>query len=39
MASTLSKAFAEYFTGFAECFRHSAKQLISVVIIYMKERF
>jgi hypothetical protein len=36
---TLGKAFAEYYTGFAECFRHSAKQLIPVVIIYMKGRF
>jgi hypothetical protein len=30
---TLGKAFAECFTGFAECFRHSAKQLIPVVVI------
>jgi hypothetical protein len=28
---TLGKTFAEYFTSFAECFRHSAKQLIPVV--------
>jgi hypothetical protein len=28
---TLGKAFAECFWGFAECSRHSAKQLIPVV--------
>jgi hypothetical protein len=28
---TLGKAFAECFLGFAECFRHSTKKLISVV--------
>jgi hypothetical protein len=28
---TLSKAFDECFSGFAECFRHSAKRLIPVV--------
>jgi hypothetical protein len=26
-----SKAFAECFTGFAGCFRHSTKQLIPIV--------
>jgi hypothetical protein len=29
---TLGKAFAECFEGFAECFRHSAKLLIPVVL-------
>jgi hypothetical protein len=28
---TLGKAFADFFYGFAECFRHSAKRLIPVV--------
>jgi hypothetical protein len=29
---TLGKAFAECFERFAECFRHSAKRLIPVVV-------
>jgi hypothetical protein len=29
---TLGKAFAACFLGFAECFRHSAKLLIPVVL-------
>jgi hypothetical protein len=28
---TLGKAFAECFLGFAECFKHSTKKLISIV--------
>jgi hypothetical protein len=46
MASTLVKAFVELSLpsvtldkAFAECFRHLAKQLILIVIIYMKGQF
>jgi hypothetical protein len=31
LSVTLGEAFAECFLGFAECFKHSAKKLISVV--------
>jgi hypothetical protein len=30
---TLGKTFAKCFTGFDECFRHSTKQLIPVVML------
>jgi hypothetical protein len=30
-SATLGKAFAECFSGFAECFRHSTKRSIPVV--------
>jgi hypothetical protein len=30
---TFLKAFGEYFLGFVECFRHSAKRLFPVVLI------
>jgi hypothetical protein len=36
---TLGKAFAECFQGFAECFRHSAKRLIPVVVDQEREKF
>jgi hypothetical protein len=32
---TLGKVFAECFLGFAECLRHSAKELCPVVYIYI----
>jgi hypothetical protein len=32
-SATLGKVFAECFSDFAECFRHSAKQPIPVVIL------
>jgi hypothetical protein len=35
LSVTLGKAFAECFQGFAECFRHSAKRLIPVVMTCM----
>jgi hypothetical protein len=30
-----AQSFVECFSGFAECFRHSAKKLILVVIIFL----
>jgi hypothetical protein len=34
-SATLGKEFAECFSGFAECFRHSTKILIPVVFIIL----
>jgi hypothetical protein len=34
-SATLGKDFAERFYGFADCFRHSAKPSISIVILFI----
>jgi hypothetical protein len=34
---TLGKYFTECFLGFAECFRHSAKQLLSVGVLHLPK--
>jgi hypothetical protein len=34
-SATLGKAFAECFSGFAECFKHSAKPSIPVVMLHL----